>query len=414
MKKILILLVFTNYFLTGVFSQIIVDTATSNRFNTIQEQIQLVTDRSLYLSGETIWFSGINVFSDGSGFGISRILYLEITDLSQKSIVQKKFRIEEGYFSGHLFIPEESLSGVYFLRAFTQYNKNKKTGNLFILPITVINPERPVSNREVSASGLNVKPDSISVRNQPDDSVTISFSGLKQVYSQRENVSFSINTDSTETSGFTHWCLSVAKTGTNIYSSIDMTAENQSREESKPESLFWLPEIRDVSISGMIKNRKNGIPESNTAVYLSVIGQNPQFQATRSGKHGEFIFSLPNIPDSAEIIISTEPDSISRYEILINKDFPEVNPVTLGDYSLPDEQSRELLTSMYINMQLSKSLKDVKKEVPETRDDFLFGTPDYSVKLKDYIELSSLAEVFKEVVPQVAAKRRTGDTPCCY
>lgn len=105
------------------------------------EHVNLVLDRDLYLSGETIWFKAmVNMENDSEA--ISKILYIELFNSSQKSIVKKKFEIKNALVSGEFEIPSEFLSEVYFLRAYTNYNKNFPSHSWFYTAIQVINPRK--------------------------------------------------------------------------------------------------------------------------------------------------------------------------------------------------------------------------------------------------------------------------------
>lgn len=80
------------------------------------EHVSLETDRDIYLSGETIWFTAkINI--ENRQDAVSQILYLELYNTDQKSLAQKKFRIKDGNVQGAFEIPSEFLSETYFLRA---------------------------------------------------------------------------------------------------------------------------------------------------------------------------------------------------------------------------------------------------------------------------------------------------------
>lgn len=103
------------------------------------ENINLHTDRDLYLSGETIWFSA-EVSIENNLEPLSQIIYIELFNTDQKSIISKKYRIKEGHAEGALDIPSEFLSDVYFLRAYTHYNKNFSADYFFMSAIQVINP----------------------------------------------------------------------------------------------------------------------------------------------------------------------------------------------------------------------------------------------------------------------------------
>lgn len=102
------------------------------------EQVSLETDRDIYLSGETIWFTAkINI--ENRQDAVSQIIYLELYNTDQKSLAQKKFRIKDGNVQGAFEIPSEFLSETYFLRAYTRYNKNFPVDYFFITTIEIIN-----------------------------------------------------------------------------------------------------------------------------------------------------------------------------------------------------------------------------------------------------------------------------------
>ncbi len=116
-----------------------------------QERVNLVLDRDLYLSGETIWFKAtINLENDT--VAISKILYIELFNSSQNSIVKKKFEIKNGATLGEFEIPSEFLSETYYIRAYTNYNKNFPSANWFYTAIRVINPRKGLTETKKDIS----------------------------------------------------------------------------------------------------------------------------------------------------------------------------------------------------------------------------------------------------------------------
>ncbi len=109
------------------------------------ENINLFTDRDLYLSGESIWFSA-SINLDYNQEALSKIIYIEIFNTDHKSIVRRKYKIEKGIANGVFDIPSEFLSGVYYLRAYTNYNKNFPVEMYFISAIQVVNPIKGVQS----------------------------------------------------------------------------------------------------------------------------------------------------------------------------------------------------------------------------------------------------------------------------
>lgn len=107
------------------------------------ESVNVYTDRDLYLSGETIWFSA-NIYLDNGQESLSKILFIELFNANQKSIIKRKYKITNGFAKGALDIPIEFLSNVYYLRAYTTYNKNFAVEKYFVSAIQIINPRKGI------------------------------------------------------------------------------------------------------------------------------------------------------------------------------------------------------------------------------------------------------------------------------
>jgi len=109
--------------------------------STVKEKVVLTTDRNLYLSGENLLFyASVSVEGDEQ-HNLSNVIYLEIFK-NQKTFVQAKFRLENGKAQGFLQLPDELLSGNYFLRAYTMKMRNGEPENYFNTLIRIVNPER--------------------------------------------------------------------------------------------------------------------------------------------------------------------------------------------------------------------------------------------------------------------------------
>jgi hypothetical protein len=89
-----------------------------------QEKVFLQTNKSHYLSGETIWIKAW-VTSDGLPSFLSRILYIDIVDLTGKVILKKMFHLDNASSTAADFdIPPNLTSGNYSINAYTLWMKN--------------------------------------------------------------------------------------------------------------------------------------------------------------------------------------------------------------------------------------------------------------------------------------------------
>ena len=403
-KKTLTILLFfwlSAHFVSG---QMVKDTSNFKFTDEISEKIILFADRDFYLSGEEIWFvaySSVNNKPFVTDF--SQVLYVELISSDQKAIVKNKFKIEGGIAKGNFGIPEEALSGNYSLRAYTRFLRNIDPDSYFTSPITVINPERPLPEQGQKLPFQELK-------NDAEIPVEIAANTSKKSYQQRELVDLTLSVNTVGPQDFVHVSVSVVKQGT-LKDFDNFYAENSRYQKINPsENLLWLPEIRDVSISGIIRNKKTNLPETNAMIYISVLGENLQFHIINSRKNGEFVFSLNHVTGLRDVFICAAPDPEKDFELLINNDFAGNYPTTKESNAVIDTSYKKFIEEMYVNFQAASiyEIKDSASHENSTAGSLIFGNPEISVKISDFIELPTLEDVFKELVTAVSIKKKKG------
>jgi hypothetical protein len=113
------------------------------RYRTAQEKIYMHFDRSLYVTGETMWFK--LYYTDASlhhPIELSKVAYVELLDGDQNPVVQTKVEIGTNGGSGSLFIPATLNSGNYTVRTYTAWMKNFSADFYFHGTLSVVNPFR--------------------------------------------------------------------------------------------------------------------------------------------------------------------------------------------------------------------------------------------------------------------------------
>lgn len=106
------------------------------------EKVFIHTDRTFYLTGETVWFKLYCV--NGSSHALSnasRVAYLEFITSDKQAAIQAKIEIKaDGTGSGSIPLPTSLNSGNYIVRAYTNWMKNAGSEFFFQQPITIVNP----------------------------------------------------------------------------------------------------------------------------------------------------------------------------------------------------------------------------------------------------------------------------------
>jgi hypothetical protein len=171
------------------------------------------------------------------------------------------------------------------------------------------------------------------------------------------------------------------------------------------------PEIRDVSISGSVRDAITKEPVSGVRVYASVMFDDPQFHVYKTHEDGRYVFSLNDLSGEQDVFLGFKPHKTKELELIVTSDFSNLYP-ELNEVYIPfDSSHKKLLEEMLINWQLEKRFRvDNNINIPDqdkiNPDKPVFGEDVITVKLEDYIELSSLYEVFYEIVPYVKIKEK--------
>jgi hypothetical protein len=104
------------------------------------EDIFLHSDREEYIAGEDLWF---NIYLiDRQSFKPSlnsRIVYIELLNSVNRPIIQKRFGIDKGAGPGRIVLPDTLSTGLYTIRAYTNWMKNFAPDNCFFKDIRVYN-----------------------------------------------------------------------------------------------------------------------------------------------------------------------------------------------------------------------------------------------------------------------------------
>jgi len=145
--------------ITGKFNQYCKDVP--------REEIYIHTDREDFIAGEEMWFNVYVVDRQSSKPSpYSRIVYIELMNMYNNPVLQKRILIENGSGPGQVVLPDSLSSGNYTLRAYTNWMKNFLPVNCFMKDINIYNtfssrafkvkpgykniiPERPLTRRTI-------------------------------------------------------------------------------------------------------------------------------------------------------------------------------------------------------------------------------------------------------------------------
>ncbi len=105
------------------------------------ETAWITTDRQIYLPGDNIPFTAIVLESDSwMPSVLSRVLRVELLDSAGNRISNGEYLLENSRTSNSLAVPAGATTGWYYLRAYTNWMRNRPDLSRSYLPLKIVNP----------------------------------------------------------------------------------------------------------------------------------------------------------------------------------------------------------------------------------------------------------------------------------
>ena len=377
------------------------------------ERVVLFCDRNLYIAGEQLFFSAFLQTADELATSDEgRILYCEIISPEGNRIAGDKYLIEKLHASGSLAIPDDIITGTYYMRAYTRFMRNTGPSSYHYTRIKIINAGR---SEVQTRTDKNQLPDSLVSASRPD-STGYSFivSTDKSRYSTRDSVFVSIYRTDTIKASLKGLSLSVVPEFSVPADTVKLRSHVGAGSENgqSDNRVFYNPETRGLSIAGKLVDNTSGNPLPYTMVNLSIIGKGRDYMAVQTDSAGLFFFSLPDYTGYRDLFLCAGRASGPDSKILVDNDYCTV-PVHLpsGIFILAP-QERETAYKMAVNVQLDTYFKvDSIPDVPIEEDDepAFYGRPDDILYIDDYIQLPTLEEYFNGLPTLVRVRKHRGE-----
>ena len=384
---------------------------------------------------------------------VSKVVYCELLDSSNNPVSQIKIPVNGTSGSIGFRLSDTLSSGNYLIRAYTKWMLNYSEDLFFYKSITIINPfknidylpiphESPDKGTTLIFHGEN-KTGTAGNDNSYGNYITIKAETDKIEYRTRAKVKLLISVSGVKGDPVgADMSVSVVKTsllnmgrlnlpdefeslsgknfvGTDTNPAInnnqpvsylnDRNARNQVR-LSMGLLPAYMPEIEGQLISGVIKNRTTDESLKNADISLSFVGKTARCQFVKTNNRGEFNFIVKGQYGLSELVIQPLLRDITDYYIELTQPYCNTfNDVKPGQFSL-DSSKIESINKAIISMQINNIYEPVRqsKQVPRIiagRGDF-YGKPDKSVKTSDFIELTNIREIVKEILPDLMVIKR--------
>jgi len=352
-----------------------------------QEEIKIITNQDLYISGESIYFQ-VSCNYQGAHSNISQIVYLELIDQNQKPVIQQIRELEVGKVNNVIFLPSSLETGNYVLIAYTSWMKNFSRRVLGTKLISVLNPFNQIpSNIFHSIEDIDIE--------KGETSSEIQITMEKDRYSSNDSIFFIA-----ESVELRNILVSVKK--------VDLRHKyrnnylmNSPREQSK--LISYTPEPKGHVIKGRLRGSGSSV---NVPISINLTNSQNQLVFTTSDSTGDFSFVVAGQFLEEELTIKTDP----RFDVEIESPF-------LNDYSFIDTPSLKIPSSLKSwileraqEVQIEDNYFMEKFEVYRSSDSL--GMLDYlsseSYYLDDYTRFPKIEDPIVEFIPETRIKSKKG------
>lgn len=176
---------------------------------------------------------------------------------------------------------------------------------------------------------------------------------------------------------------------------------------------LFLPEMKGEIISGTIVNQASQQAIVNQVFALSFVGKHPTINITETDSLGKFYFESKRFGEQEIVIQPFSRDSINlNYKVNLDLAFStkysnyKVHPLFL------EAKNVEKINQAIVNMQVDALYKPFNSYPFLSKAEFdpecFYGKPEISIKTDDFIELPTMEEIFREIVPNTQLVKKEG------
>jgi len=366
------------------------------------EKTGLLTDKSLYITGETIQFSSFLISQDSDNT-LSNYIYLELITPDGKQIVGEKYKLINQEYSGSVIIPNNVLSGNYYLRAYTRYMRNFGPENYEYRFLKIVNPDKSdILNGYHQDTAIMKDLNNITVAKHLE--ITLN----KEEFKNREKVSI-ICKNNYKSDSIKKIVISVTQKEGVIYKELKHSSMLE-------EKLYYHPEITGISISGVVLDKKSGKALPSIKINLSIMNQNNnQFYPQITDSVGHFSFVLPEFYHSNDIFISCDNEENIEPEILVDNDFCTETVILPSPPFYLTELEEKVAYSYAVNNNVRNyfnidtiGLTEIEKSQRIDTIPF-YGKANSIIHINEFIELPVIEDYFTELPFPVKVRGTKGE-----
>jgi hypothetical protein len=386
--------------------------------NTSDPQLEyayLHTDKYVYQVGEKIWYATYLRNAENKINELSVITYVDLTDINGNLLLRNKQKCIDGISHGTISIPEQWPSAQYVLRVYTQWMKNFNNNLDAVVPILIIHPgdtsaRIPLPMRDCSEIATIVDKEKSSIID-----FNHSWSGKLVAQSRGILLAEQVIDPSQKQAVITienplyddvSWMIYDSDGNQHCQSSGHTTQiENSSLELNINKTIFKPRE--KVTLEIVIKSMTEKINKGKVSVSV----------ARNTHEISKKVYNLNFYPKPqyiASLQMDNLPNKKEQFLYPPNRDGLKPLATSLTTHQLHGIETRSInLTDEWLKTtELTTEIDSSYQTTTKTTDQYDEISLPYDNKYKpdDYVELRTVEDFFREIVPQIKTKQKHGQS----
>ncbi|HKI89278.1 MAG TPA: hypothetical protein VKA38_09640 [Draconibacterium sp.] len=361
----------------------------------------LFTDRDYCISGDTLWFK---VFLKSGLTEQGDVIHVQL-DSPDNNLISTVIRQSRNQWAeGYIFVPDSLSTGVYFLTAFLNSQRNNPGLEALSKSLFVYNRfANEITDMKIPTGRQKVV---------PGKAGGVQLEINKNEFAPREKVTVAVDCSELNQQGIKNVVVKATK--------IDELAEEAggtfkvNPRPFNPEIPF-LDESDGFILNGKVTDPETGAPKAGALVLLSIVREPPYFDYSYTGKDGGFYFFLKNAEGTTNVILQAIPEKDEEYKISLGKNYL----VRRSNFTMEPKKLTPNQTD-FISNQVSGSFfrRLFKNSYVVKPDSFympprfsipFYGKPNNHIVTAEFIDLPNFQEISRELLPGVQYREKDGE-----
>lgn len=371
-----------------------------------RENLHLFTDRSLYATGEHVYFRIYNLSNELlKEIDWSRVVYLELMNGANRPVARGKYYLDSRGSQGEIFIPDTVSSGFYYIRIYTRWMQNYPASTYYHLPLVIVNPDKI---NTIDLSAVRSDEETVAINNNMAGGISCTPDRLE--YGKREKVTVKLNTGNSPPleDGY---CISVIRKGY-LDEDFNYTPGSGDTKSIRSKDSLYYPETRGISIAGVLVWQQDRQPAGPSMMGMTLLGSDPDFIDFGSDEKGRIKLAIPQHRGNVDALITFYDNKEEKREIQLDNEFSSEYADAIPSSVEFLRDRRDQVEDVLVNTQLRKAFERTARDTlikneANTAHKF-YGEPDFRYITRDYVELPNMEEFFINIIPQVEVRKGRG------